>query len=518
MQLRTVGLLLTVIASGLLPVLTSAGLVALAIGARLALDSLVDGRYPFLTFYPAITVAAWLGGLWPGLLVTAGSAASAAWMSPVPAGFSSVAALGDAVALAVFVFVGAIISGALESVHRAAARERAAGAQLQAARDEARAHGDAMQAAERRMSTLISSVPGVVWEAWGQPDTMKQRIDFVSAHVEEMLGYSIEEWLGTPNFWLTIVHPDDRDRAARTAATAFAQGATHLNDFRWVRKDGSAVWVEAYAIVIRDESGVPIGMRGVTLDVSARKQLEVAERRARKDAEEANRLKDRFLATVSHELRTPLNVVLGWTDMLLSGRVEDARRTSALKVIGANARRQAELVEELLDVSRMAAGRLDLRRDAIDPGDVLTTTLESVQPLASTAGLALTAAIESPLPRVHADAARLQQIFWNLLSNAVKFTPRGGAISVSARRLDGAVVIQVTDTGQGIAQDFLPFVFDPFRQGDHASAITQRGLGLGLAIVKQLAEAHDGHVHAASDGPGTGATFTVTLPVSSPAT
>jgi CheY-like chemotaxis protein len=229
-------------------------------------------------------------------------------------------------------------------------------------------------------------------------------------------------------------------------------------------------------------------------------------------AEEANRLKDEFLAVLSHELRTPLNAILGWARMLRAGTLPPENVSRALETIERNAQAQAQLIEDLLDVSRIVSGKLRLEMRTVDVADVVRETIETVRPTADARGVSLTSAIGAVAP-VSGDAQRLQQVLWNLLSNSIKFTPRGGSVSVRLEQ-DGPIVrIAVTDTGQGIDKEFLPHVFDRFRQASLPGQARRKGLGLGLAIVRHLVEAHAGNVHAASEGLGTGATFTVELPV-----
>ncbi|MEN3330759.1 MAG: hypothetical protein V7641_124 [Blastocatellia bacterium] len=565
-----------------------------------------------------------------------------------------------------------------------------------------------------RLNNVVANVPGVVWEAWGQPDTASQRINFVSDYVESMLGYSVEEWLQTPNFWLTIVHPEDREQAARTAAENFASGGG-LNQFRWLKKDGRALWVEARDVVIRDEQGQAVGMRGVTMDISERKRAEeerahflaeqqrlilaeqaareaaeageqrsrflaeasavlassldyeatlrsvarlavpqladwcvvhIAEEgqpvkqlaimhidpakvrwakelgvryppdvnaprgvpnvvrtgkseyypkiddrmlvetaydedhlhilravgmnsamivplaarnrtlgtitlvatdshppyteadlaqaedlagraalavdnamlfaeahRARAEAEEANRMKDEFLATVSHELRTPLNAIVGWSHMLRTRSFDEATTARALETIERNAKSQAQIVEDILDVSRIITGKLRLDVQPVDLAAIIEAALDSVRPAAEAREIRLQAILDPRAGPVSGDTNRLQQVVWNLLANAVKFTSKNGRIQVRLERVASHVEIIVADTGQGIRADLLPFVFDRFRQGDSTSTRLHGGLGLGLAIVRHLVELHGGTVTAASTGEGQGATFTVKLPL-----
>jgi CheY-like chemotaxis protein/nitrogen-specific signal transduction histidine kinase len=237
-------------------------------------------------------------------------------------------------------------------------------------------------------------------------------------------------------------------------------------------------------------------------------------REALAEAEEANRLKDEFLAVLSHELRTPLNAILGWARMLRAGTLRDDDVPRAIETIERNAQAQAQLIEDLLDVSRIVSGKLRLEMRQAHVGDIVAEALDTVRPTADARGVTLTSAI-APVPPVSADAQRLRQVVWNLLSNSIKFTPRNGNVHVRVEQEGSAINIRVSDTGQGIDPAFLPHVFDRFRQGTGtgASGTKRTGLGLGLAIVRHLVEAHGGTVHAASEGAGKGATFTVELPV-----
>lgn len=230
-------------------------------------------------------------------------------------------------------------------------------------------------------------------------------------------------------------------------------------------------------------------------------------------AEEANRLKDEFLAVLSHELRTPLNAILGWARMLRAGMLKGEDVGRALETIERNAQAQSQLIEDLLDVSRIVSGKLRLEMRTVDIADVVSEAIDTVQPTADARGVILTSSI-APAGPVSGDAQRLQQVVWNLLSNSIKFTPRGGSVNVRVENAPAGVRIVVNDTGQGIDADLLPYVFDRFRQGASSPGKARRtGLGLGLAIVRHLVEAHGGSISAASEGLGSGATFTVELPV-----
>jgi signal transduction histidine kinase/CheY-like chemotaxis protein len=240
--------------------------------------------------------------------------------------------------------------------------------------------------------------------------------------------------------------------------------------------------------------------------------LEAAEQ-ARETAETANRAKDEFLATLSHELRTPLTALLGWARMLRVGALDEPTRARALETVERNARLLVQLIEDLLDVSRIVSGKLHLDVRGVDLAAVIEAAIDIVRPAVEAKGLLLESSIDPDAAAVAGDADRLQQVVWNLLSNAVKFTDSGGRVHVALRRAGPRVEIVVTDTGQGIAPAFLPHVFERFRQAEGTSTRVHGGLGLGLALVRHLVELHGGTVAAASDGPGRGATFTVSLPM-----
>ncbi|MFN0119286.1 MAG: PAS domain S-box protein [Blastocatellia bacterium] len=242
-------------------------------------------------------------------------------------------------------------------------------------------------------------------------------------------------------------------------------------------------------------------------------RLYEAEQRARAAAEAADRLKDEFLATVSHELRSPLNAILGWNHLLRSGNVNPEIQQRAIETIERNARAQAQLVNDLLDVSRIVSGKLRLSITEIDLIPVIVNALDSVRPAAAAKGISLETAFASTPALVSGDPDRLQQVMWNLLHNAVKFTPANGLVSVSLARASDRLELAVRDNGRGVSPDFLPFVFDRFRQAERSITRSHGGLGLGLSIVRHLVELHGGTVSVASPGEGLGATFSVTLPV-----
>jgi PAS domain S-box-containing protein len=321
----------------------------------------------------------------------------------------------------------------------------------------------------------------------------------------------------------SIIHPDDRERTRRAVEGCVYGGADYDVEYRTVAPDGRVRWVRAIGRRYAGPDGRPARFDGITIDVTDRKRIEqeresllAREREARREAEAANAGKDAFLSVLSHELRTPLNAILGWARMLREGALPEADAAEALAVIERNAVSQAKLVEDLLDVSRIVSGKLAIDPRPVPLGPVVRAALDVVRPAAEGKGVRLEGVIDESSGSalvVLGDADRLQQVVWNLLHNAVKFTPAGGRVTLGLGRRGGLARIVVNDTGEGIPADFLPLLFDRFRQADPGKARRHGGLGLGLALVKHLAELHGGTVSASSEGPGLGATFTVELPL-----
>ncbi|HEV2881582.1 MAG TPA: ATP-binding protein [Pyrinomonadaceae bacterium] len=242
-------------------------------------------------------------------------------------------------------------------------------------------------------------------------------------------------------------------------------------------------------------------------------QVATEKQRLYVEAQESNRLKDEFLATVSHELRTPLTAILGWAHLLRTGQADDGKMAKALETIERNARAQAQLIDDLLDVSRIITGKIRIDVRPVDPNSFIEAAVEAVRPAAEAKGVRLQRIMDTGIVTVSGDPVRLQQVVWNLLSNAIKFTPKGGRVQVRLERVNSHIEIAVSDTGPGIEPEFLPYVFDRFRQADGRTTRQHGGLGLGLAIVRHLVELHGGTVRAESPGEGQGAIFTVLLPV-----
>jgi signal transduction histidine kinase/ActR/RegA family two-component response regulator len=244
-----------------------------------------------------------------------------------------------------------------------------------------------------------------------------------------------------------------------------------------------------------------------------RDQLLIREQEARREAEAANRVKDEFLATLSHELRTPMTAILGWSHLLADIELDDHQRSHAIEAIGRNARVQVQLINDLLDMSRIITGKLKVETRPIKLQSVIAAAIDSVRPAADAKAIQICMLLEPDSGIVQGDPDRLQQVVWNLLSNAIKFTPSGGQVTVRLANIAACAQLTVSDTGQGIKPEFLPYVFDRFRQADSSDRRTHGGLGLGLAIVRHLVELHGGTVHAQSQGEGLGTTMQVRLPL-----
>lgn len=310
-----------------------------------------------------------------------------------------------------------------------------------------------------------------------------------------------------------------RGRVVESFQRGFGEGSLVDEEFVFHKADAGEIWLSVKGRRIANEEGPPLRMIGTVADISERKAAEVErerlftrERQAREEAEAANRMKDEFLAVLSHELRSPLNAILGWAQILKeeSGRSE---LETGLEVIERNTLAQARLVEDLLDMSRVTSGKIALDLQPVDVRTALNTAEEAILPTAAKKSLQLICQTDPDVGAVLGDPARLQQVLWNLLTNAVKFTPAGGRVELSATRMEGAVEIVVKDNGEGITADFLPHIFDRFRQADSSATRRHGGLGLGLSLVKTLVERHGGSIHAESEGPGRGATFRMRLPV-----
>lgn len=656
-------------------------LVATAI--RLSLDPLLGARVPFGIYFVVVTSIAFFISPGPALFAMAVSALLGKFLF-IPPRMTLSFESADQVTVAFFLAACGLVIGLADRLHRARRR-------MEMAAQTADAEARAVQLERARLQEIIASIPGVVWEAWGEPDSIGQRINYVSGYVREMLGYTPQEWTSTPNFWLQIVAPEDREAAAKVAAEKFAAGEEGENEFRWITKDGRVIWVLARSTVIKNEDGQPVGMRGVTFDITDRKEAErrlalLAEisttgltkpafndvatlivkrtadvigdgcviriiegdslksiayahripeaseyirsmaqesdllskhpmyadliqnprtlvvdeiaaseydrlngqikpdvlerfrarsavlcplvsngrvsgflalgrssgrkytadevtlieaiasraalrldnarlvetahqeaeeaRAARAEAEDAGRVKDEFLATLSHELRTPLNAILGWAHLLQDPRLPQERRQAAVETIVRNAHSQEQLISDILDVQRIMAGKIRLNLRSVDLGAIVRAAAETVLPSADAKQIRLQLLVDLDVPPIVGDPDRLKQVVWNLLSNAIKFAPQSGRVQVRLLKGDTECELVVVDNGPGITPEFIPFMFERFRQADSSTTRTHKGLGLGLAIVRSLVEMHGGTIDATNNAePGqTGAVFTIRLP------
>ncbi|WOD41801.1 response regulator [Nodosilinea sp. E11] len=337
--------------------------------------------------------------------------------------------------------------------------------------------------------------------------------------------------------WLDAIHPDDVAEARATWAAFVQDGQDYAQEFRCQPEEDNLRWVAIRSAPMISEQKQFVGYVGTVEDITERKQAEatnaqiIREQAARQEAETANRMKDDFIAVLSHELRTPLNAILGWANLLQSRKLDPQKVDYAISTIERNAIAQKQLIEDILDVSQIVRGKLQLHRQPLNLVNIIQTALETVRPAADTKAIALTHNCHDyPHLEVTGDALRLQQVIWNLLTNAVKFTPNQGQVDIrlslvadlpsnrSGPEYPAAFAyaqLRITDTGLGIDPSFLPHIFDRFRQADSSITRSQGGLGLGLAIVHHLVEQHQGAVWAESAGANQGATFTVALPLSS---
>jgi PAS domain S-box-containing protein len=335
---------------------------------------------------------------------------------------------------------------------------------------------------------------------------------------ERLFGWTAEEMIGQS--LLRIIPPERPDE--EPSILARLRRGERVDHFETVRvhKDGSRLDISVTISPIRDPLGRIIGASKVARDITAMKRaaaerdrLLASEQAARQSAEHANRMKDEFLATVSHELRTPLNAILGWSQLLKSGTCGEEELGEAVDTIERNARLQNQLIEDLLDMSRIISGKMRIDMQPVDLSQVIHNALAAVRPAADAKSIDLKLSIDPNAPSIDGDANRLQQVLWNLLSNSIKYTPRGGWVEVSLRAMGEQLELSVKDNGQGISPEFLPRLFMRFSQADSTTTRRHGGLGLGLALVRHLTELHGGSIRATSAGAGQGSTFTVSLPV-----
>lgn len=387
----------------------------------------------------------------------------------------------------------------IEDARRAASERAALVAREQAA-------GRQLEVSEARYRTLVHAISQVVWTTDARGEVVED-----SPSWRAFTGQTYEQWRGRG--WLDVLHPEDREGAIAAWARCVAEQTPYEVEYRVLRRDGVYRVLLARGAPVRGPDGEVREWIGVNTDISERKEAEASRARLLTEAEAANRLKDEFLATLSHELRTPLSAILGWATMLRRGKQDDPGAVArGAEVIERNARAQRRIIEDILDMSRIVRGELRIASESIDLLELAREVLETVQPSAAARSLTLRcSAGEGPF-RILGDAVRLRQVAWNLLANAIKFTGADGEVELTLQRKDEEIELAVRDTGCGIDAEFLPHVFERFRQADSSTTRMHGGLGLGLAIVRSLVEMHGGRVQASSDGPGRGATFRAVFP------
>ena len=552
---------------GLHRLLGSAVAIAL-VGVALAVGLLLRpylNTTPDAAFFAAVALASWFGGLVPGLIATVGSALAVDYFLIPPLHDISFDA-DHIIRLATFTTVSLLISWISHTLQRETKRAEQRGADarhelaerqrieaervgLLAREREARRQAEGAQrglalladtgrlvAASLDFDATLASigrlvVPGI--SDWCfvyllQPDGSIRRAAVASRHEDDALAREIRARVPTPAFRETPI----ARRVLRGERMLFAQvdhdvlRAMAENDEHGVllrRLDPCSMMLVPLQ-VHRQIFGAVVFMAttgdrrftsedlDLAEEVAGRAAAALANAQLYEEAQDANRMKDEFLATVSHELRTPLHAILGWSRLLRGATLDEEASARALETIERNAQAQAQLVGDILDVSRIIAGKLRLDVRHVPVATVIEAALDSVRPAAHAKGIQIEASVPNPDLAVLADPGRLQQIVWNLLSNAIKFTPSGGRVEVALRRAGDDVEIVVSDSGIGIDSTFLPYVFDRFRQADSSTSRTHGGLGLGLAIVRHLTELHGGRVGVESGGPGSGAAFTVRLP------
>ncbi len=357
---------------------------------------------------------------------------------------------------------------------------------------------------EQSLRIILDGMPQLVWST--RPDGYH---DFYNRRWYEYTGADPQVTRGAG--WNDPLHPDDQQRSWERWQRSLATGEDYEVEYRFRRADGEYRWFLGRALPMRDQDGRIVRWFGTCTDVDDQKRLEQRRAEVLAQAEENNRLKDEFLATVSHELRTPLTAILGWARML---RTHPELAPKAFQVIERNADAQAKLIEDILETSRIVTGKIRLHLARVDPNDIVQAAVDAMRPTADAKSVTLDVALDRDVATLAGDPDRLRQVVLNLLVNAVKFTPGAGRVAVRTDATRRSLVeITVADTGKGITADFLPHVFERFRQAEGSTTRQHGGLGLGLAIVKHLVELHGGTICAASEGEARGATFTVRLPV-----
>jgi PAS domain S-box-containing protein len=371
--------------------------------------------------------------------------------------------------------------------------------------DRKRSENAAREATER-FRFLAESLPTKIFTA-----TTDGNRNYFNQQWNEFTGLSFDQLKDSG--WKQLIHPEDLEGHLRAWLHSLDTGEPFQFQYRLRRADGVYRWHLSRAQAMRNADGSIVMWVGSSTDIDDQKRTEENLARLYKEAESLNRSKDQFLATVSHELRTPMTSILGWTALLAMENLDETTRREGIATIHRSAKAQAQIIDDVLDVSRMITGKLRLTIEPVDMKSVLRAAVTAIFPAAEAKQLQIRMAFQPDLPRLGGDPARLQQVFWNLFSNAVKFTPPGGSIDVRLFSRDSNVVVEVQDTGTGIRPEFLPYAFDRFAQQEGGTMRRHGGMGIGLSIVKQLVELHGGTIAVSSEGEGRGSTFTISIPV-----
>ncbi len=454
----------------------------------------------FILFFVAVGVAAWYGGMEAGLLATALSTVAIDYFFVEPLFTLFVYRIDTLVHLSVFLLLTIFLSWLSWELRHAKQRLERKEQQL--------------QLSEKKFRQLLeSNIIGVTLS-----NANGQIVQANDAFLR-MLGYSREEILAGQLRWENITVSKYLEISDRSNVELETTGVFEPQEKEYLRKDGSRVPILIASTLVQEPDNIQEEVISFCLDISERKQVEqererfiARERTARAEAEAANRTKDDFLATLSHELRTPLNAMLGWTQLLKTRKFDEATTAQAIDTIDRNAKSLSKLLEDVLNVSQIIRGKLSLSIYSVEIAPVVLSAIDTVRLAADAKKISIDCKFSSSVGTVMGDANRLQQVIWNLLSNAIKFTPEGGKVTVELEGTNSGVLIRVSDTGNGIDPEFIPHVFERFRQGDNSTTRTHNGLGLGLAIVRHLVELHGGTVCVESSGIGKGATFIVNLP------
>jgi PAS domain S-box-containing protein len=371
-----------------------------------------------------------------------------------------------------------------------------------------------LESERRRLNNIVATVPGMVWEAWGQPDAATQRIDFVSDYVETLLGYSVAQWLSTPNFWLSIVHPDDKERVARQAAESYASLSNRTTEFRWLTRDGRVVWVESNYAVVPDEEGRPAGLRGVNVDITERKQLEEQLRQAQKLQAIGT-----LAGGIAHDFNNILAIVIGYSELAQTQLTEGSRACDHLEQVLMAAARGRNLVQQIVTFSCVESHE----REALQLQPLIDETLTLLRG-SLPSSIEIRQHIDTSIPSVCGDSTQIQQVIMNLCVNAAQaMKNHGGVLEIRLTYLDSETLqpgfvpdlkeglyvrLTVSDTGCGMDRATQERIFEPF----FTTKDPGEGTGLGLAVVHGVVKNHGGAINIRSQ-PGAGTTFNIYLPV-----